>query len=69
MKFYRCQNNLVKHASPLKFVVFSFINPIIMIARFVELHKKEEYMVFHCVSYIKMLVSFNNDFNFKRDMA
>ena len=40
-----------------------------MIARFVELHKKEEHMVFHCVSYIKMLVSFNNDFNFKRDMA
>ena len=40
-----------------------------MIARFVELHKKEEHMVFHYVSYIKMLVSFNNDFNFKRDMA
>ena len=28
----RCQNIVINHTSPLKFVAFSFINPIIMIA-------------------------------------
>ena len=39
----------------LNLLFFSFINPIIMIARFVGLHKKGEHMVFHYVSYIKIL--------------
>ena len=34
---------------------FSFINPIIMIGEFVELHKKEKHVVFQYVSYMKIL--------------
>ena len=34
-------------------LLFSFINAIFLITRFVELHKKMEHMVFHCVGYKK----------------